>query len=122
MRVSRVSCLRRECFSAYTISISPRNLCLAVLTTLSLSVAGSALAYPPPEPDPDMPVSDVQPAVQQLRRDMLDAGINVLTFRSMDRIFTTRTVARSGPVWKLPHADHELNFTYQYQGKTYTPQ
>ncbi|MEJ2691789.1 MAG: serine hydrolase [Candidatus Thiodiazotropha sp.] len=79
-----------------------------------------AQAYPPPEPDPNLPVSTVPPAVQQLRRDMLDPGINVLTFRSMDRIFTTRTVARSGSVWALPRADHELDLSYQYQGETYT--
>ena len=90
------------------------------LILLCAFFSASVLAYQAPAADPDLPASTVPPAVQQLRRDMLDPGINVLTFRSMDRIFTTRTVARSGPVWKLPRADHELNLTYQYQGKTYT--
>lgn len=84
------------------------------LILLCAVFSGPVLAYPAPEADPDLPASTVPPAVQQLRRDMLDPGINVLTFRSMDRIFTTRTVARSGPVWELPRADHELNLTYQY--------
>ncbi len=90
------------------------------LIVLWISFSGSALAYTAPEADPNLPASTVPPAVQQLRRDMLDPGINVLTFRSMDRIFTTRTVARSGPVWELPRADHALNLSYQYQGKSYT--
>jgi CubicO group peptidase (beta-lactamase class C family) len=95
----------------------------------SIAVAGFAClvtaiawGYPPPPPDPSLPASDVPPAVQQLRRAMLDPEINSLTFHSMDRIFTTRTVARSGPVWRLPRADRELGFTYQFQGKTWTPQ
>jgi CubicO group peptidase (beta-lactamase class C family) len=101
-------------------SAVPRYLQLALLTALGVLVTGSALSYPAPEPDPNLPASTVAPAVQQLRRDMLDPGINVLTFRSMDRIFTTRTVARSGAVWHLPRADHALNVTYRFQGKTYT--
>jgi CubicO group peptidase (beta-lactamase class C family) len=53
---------------------------------------------------------------------MLDSEINSLTFHSMDRLFTTRTVGRSGPVWPLPRADRELSFTYSYQGQTWTPE
>ena len=66
--------------------------------------------------------SDVPVAVQIARWHMLDGDINTLTFRSMDTLFTTRTVARSGPVWQLPRADHPLDFTYQVNGKTYTPE
>jgi CubicO group peptidase (beta-lactamase class C family) len=97
-------------------------------TTIRLGAAASALlfcavagSYPAPPHDPSAPASDVPAAVQQLRRAMLDPDINTLTFHSMDRIFTTRTVARSGPVWPLPRADRELSFTYDYQGKTWTP-
>jgi hypothetical protein len=52
---------------------------------------------------------------------MLDANVNSLTFHNMDQLFTTRTVARSGAVWPLPRADHELNFTYTFKGASYTP-
>src|SRR5690349_17371076 len=82
----------------------------------------AAIAYPAPAPDPTLPASDVPPAVQQLRRAMLDPDVNTLTFHSMNRIFTTRTVARSGRVWLLPRSDHALDFTYAYQGRTFTPQ
>src|SRR5690242_8180055 len=71
-------------------------------------------AYPPPPPDPSVPASDVAPAVQQLRRAMLDPEVSTLTFHSMDQLFTTRTVGRSGPVWVLPRADHALDFSYTY--------
>ena len=65
------------------------------------------------------PPSDVPVAVQLLRWHMLDSDVSSLMFRSMDRLFTTRTVGRSGPVWNLPHNDKPLDFTYQWQGKTY---
>lgn len=78
-------------------------------------------SYPAPQPDPAEPASPVAPAVQQIRRDMLDANVNSLTFHNMDQLFTTRAVARSGAVWPLPRADHELNFTYTFKGATYTP-
>lgn len=64
--------------------------------------------------------SDVPVAIQIARWHMLDGDINTLTFRNMDTLFTTRTVAHSGPVWQLPRADHALDFTYQVNGKTYT--
>src|SRR3954449_9655838 len=81
----------------------------------------SSWAYPPPTPNPSEPASPVDPAVQQLRRSMLDAEVNSLTFHNMDQLFTTRSVPRSGAVWPLPRADHELDFTYTYNGTTYTP-
>jgi CubicO group peptidase (beta-lactamase class C family) len=87
---------------------------VALVCLLPLLVAG----YPAPAPDPAAPPSDVPPAVQQLRRAMLDTEVSPLTFQSMDRIFTTRAVPRSGPVWKLPRADHPLDFTYSVGGAT----
>ncbi|RIV85469.1 class C beta-lactamase-related serine hydrolase [Aurantiacibacter xanthus] len=66
--------------------------------------------------------SDVPVAVQGLRWAMNDANVNSLTFRSMDTLFTTRSVPRSGPVWQLPRNDHQLDFTYDFQGQTYTPE
>lgn len=53
---------------------------------------------------------------------MLDAEINSLTFHNMDELFTTRSVARSGAPWPLPHVDHALDFTYRFEGRTYTPE
>jgi CubicO group peptidase (beta-lactamase class C family) len=92
----------------------------ALLASL-LFLPSALLAYPAPPPDPSVPSSEVPPAVQQVRREMLEAQINALTFQSMDRIFTTRTVPRSGRVWPLPRADHALDFKYQFQGQEYTP-
>jgi hypothetical protein len=60
--------------------------------------------------------------VQQLRRSMLDADVNSLMFHNMDQLFTTRVVGRSGPVWQLPRTDHVLDFTYSFEGATYTPE
>jgi CubicO group peptidase (beta-lactamase class C family) len=120
MLINRTCDTRPGESSLHAYLINVLCVCLTLLVLLSLFAPGSAQAYPPFKPDPSLPVSTVPPAVQQLRRDMLDPGINVLTFRSMDRIFTTRTVARSGSVWQLPRADHELDLTYQFQGKSYT--
>lgn len=89
---------------------------------LALALPVWAQAYPAPPHDPSMPASSVQPAVQDLRRKMNDADVNALTFHVMDQLFTTRTVARSGPVWALPRKDHPLDFTYVYGGKNYTPE
>lgn len=65
------------------------------------------------------PASDVPPAVQVLRWHMNDGNVNALTFRTMDTLFTTRSVPRSGPVWHLPRADHALDFTYEFGGQRY---
>lgn len=67
------------------------------------------------------PASSVSPALQQMRRHMLDADVNALTFHSMDQLFFTRQVTRSGPVWGLPRRDAALSFTYSFGGKTLTP-
>ena len=58
-------------------------------------------------------VSTVSPALQQARRHMLDADINTLTFHSMNALFDTHAVTRSGPVWHLPREDHALDFEYR---------
>jgi CubicO group peptidase (beta-lactamase class C family) len=71
-----------------------------------------------PEPLRIEPPSDVPVAVQILRWQMLDNSVSSLMFRSMDTLFTTRTVARSGPVWDLPHSDHALDFSYPWNGAT----
>jgi CubicO group peptidase (beta-lactamase class C family) len=66
--------------------------------------------------------SEVPNTIQLLRWHMNDAEINSLTFRSMDTLFTTRTVPRSGPVWQLERRDHPLDFTYTFNGATYSPE
>lgn len=72
---------------------------------------------PLPEPLRAPPRSDVPVDIQLQRWRMNDADANALSFRSMDRIFTTRAVPRSGPVWELPRAEHALDFTYSWQGQ-----
>jgi CubicO group peptidase (beta-lactamase class C family) len=85
-------------------------------------LSSTAWAYPPPPPDPSLPPSRIEPAVQQMRRAMLDPDLNSLTFHNMDQLFTTRVVGRSGSVWPLSRSDHALDFTYTFEGKTYTPE
>lgn len=65
--------------------------------------------------------SEVPKAIQLLRWRMNDADINSLTFRSMDSLFTTRSVPRAGPVWHLEKSERPLDFTYTYQGQSYSP-
>ena len=64
-----------------------------------------------------LPASDVPVAVQIVRWHMNDGDLNALSFRSMDQIFTTRSVPRSGPVWRLPKSERALDFTYAWQGR-----
>ena len=93
----------------------PRRLELAILSSLMCwgtaspstevsAAAPNALAAP-------------SPAIQELRRHMLDANVNTLTFHSMDSIFQTRVVPPSGTVWELGRRDAALDFTYQFEGK-----
>jgi len=66
----------------------------------------------------DPHTSAVPPAIQELRRRMLDADMNTLTFHNMDEIFWTRTVPRGGPVWALPSETQPLDFAYEFAGET----
>lgn len=99
-------------------------------TTFGLLLGAAALAlFAPATPAraqqelPDhlrgTPPSDVPIAVQVLRWHMLDGDVNALTFRSMDQLFTTRAVPHSGSAWKLPRADHAMDFSYRFDGKTH---
>src|SRR5690606_6860679 len=83
-----------------------------VTALFSFHVAAQQTLPPPLEGGPP---SDVPVAVQILRWHMLDGNVNALMFRSMDSLFTTRTVARSGDVWRLPRSDHALDFSYTWQ-------
>jgi hypothetical protein len=42
--------------------------------------------------------------VQNARRHLLDANVNVLTFRSAEQLFPTSRVEPSGTAWKLPRS------------------
>ena len=61
----------------------------------------------------------VPSTVQELRRHMLDAPVNSLTFHSMDQLFYTREVTRSGPVWTLPKRESAPDFRYSAGGSSY---
>jgi hypothetical protein len=89
-------------------------LCLGMLASLS-----NAQQELPPPLSVELP-SAVPVALQILRWEMLENDVSSLTFRSMDTLFETRTVARSGPVWRLPRRDQALHFTYQWQGETFS--
>ena len=64
--------------------------------------------------------SEVPPALQSVRRHMLDADVNALTFHNMEQIFDTRRVDNQGPVLSLPASPRDMSFTYVHAGKTYT--
>lgn len=98
----------------------PTILLSALLTASALAPAPAALAQQAlPAPLQGAPASDVPVAVQNLRWMMLDGRVNSLMFRSMDTLFTTRSVPRSGPVWHLPKTEKAMDFTYSFAGKTY---
>lgn len=88
-------------------------LCLLFVPAACMAIAQQQL---PPPLQIATPATDVPVAVQWLRWRMNDGDVNAWTFRRMDDLFTTRTVARSGPVWQLPRADHALDFTYAVNG------
>jgi len=94
---------------------------IALTLCLTASTAGLTQQVLPPQLSGGAH-SDVPIATQILRWHMLDGDVNALTFRSMDALFTTRSVPRAGPVWQIPHADHALDFTYAFQGQRYTPE
>lgn len=91
------------------------------LVALVSALAASALAQQqlPPPLQIEQPQSEVPVAVQWLRWRMNDGDVNAWTFRRMDDLFTTRTVGRSGPVWRLLRDEHTLDFSYQWNGDTY---
>jgi CubicO group peptidase (beta-lactamase class C family) len=88
------------------------------IAVLALGLAAAANAQPqlPTPLQIESPATDVPVAVQLLRWRMNDADVNAWTFRRMDDLFTTRTVARSGVLWDLPAAHHSLDFTYSVEG------
>ncbi|MFK4980214.1 hypothetical protein, partial [Klebsiella pneumoniae] len=55
-----------------------------------------------------LPDGSVPPALIAARSHVLEAPENMLTFHSMDQLFQTRPVPRSGPVAALPRHDVAL--------------
>jgi CubicO group peptidase (beta-lactamase class C family) len=94
-----------------------RALLKATVVAAALTSFGIAGQQELPSPLRGGPPSDVPVALQVLRWRMLDSDVSSLMFRSMDTLFTTRTVARSGPVWTLPRADRPLSLSYSWQGQ-----
>jgi CubicO group peptidase (beta-lactamase class C family) len=90
----------------------------AVVIGFALCCAGAGAQQALPPPLRGGPTSDVPVAVQILRWHMLDNNVSALAFRSMDQLFTTRTVARGGSEWNLPRSDRALDFTYSWQGSS----
>lgn len=98
---------------------------LASLCALAAAVASSAALAQPVLPEvlqAGAAASDVPVTVQNLRWVMLDQPFSSLAFRSMDRLFTTRTVPHAGQPWVLPQASHALDFSYEFGGRTYSAQ
>ncbi len=55
-------------------------------------------------------------AIMTLRRRMMDADINSLTFHSMDSLYGTAPVKRSSRPNPLPRAANPFEFNYEFQG------
>jgi hypothetical protein len=92
----------------------------AVLLGLGMLASLSNAQQELPAPLKVDPPSGVPVALQLLRWEMLESDVSSLTFRSMDILFDTRTVARSGAVWRLPRRDQALDFTYEWQGEAFS--
>lgn len=94
---------------------------MAALRTLAVVASLWAVAATAqqqlPAPLQVSPPSDVPVATQILRWHMNDGDLNAFTFRSMDQLFTTRTVPRSGPVWRLPQQERAIDFSYAWEGR-----
>lgn len=100
----------------HLITTSMRAIAISAPVLLALHVHAQQVLPPPLQTGG--PESNVPVAVQILRWHMLDNDVSPLMFRSMDELFTTRTVARSGPVWELPRRDHAFDFTYTWQNES----
>lgn len=53
-----------------------------------------------------------------MRQHWLDADINSYNFRNSAQIFETRSVVRSGSVWRLPRTEGFTAPNYEFEGKT----
>jgi CubicO group peptidase (beta-lactamase class C family) len=62
--------------------------------------------------------AEVPAALLELRRHMLDASVNTLTFHNMDEMFEVQRVANGGRVWRLTERPAPLDFSYSFEGQT----
>ena len=101
---------------------------VAALATIAIvsAIGGPSYAQPGaqhsntrPVPPTQSPDHDVPPAVYDLRGAWGDKAILPLTLRHMDEIFPTRAVTHASKIWELPYAERPLDFSYEFEGKTY---
>lgn len=93
----------------------------SIVPLLALVAAGSARAEPELAPPLRTgQASEVPVTVQNLRWSMLNEQVNSLMFRSMDKLFTTRTVPHAGTPWQFPREDRALDFRYEFGGQSHT--
>ncbi|MCW1984574.1 UNVERIFIED_ORG: CubicO group peptidase (beta-lactamase class C family) [Sphingomonas sp. R1F5B] len=76
--------------------------------TLALAQAFAAPALAQTAPPHVLPNGQVPPNLAAARTHMLEAPENMLTFHTMDQLFQTRPVPRSGPIAALPRVDQAL--------------
>jgi CubicO group peptidase (beta-lactamase class C family) len=57
-------------------------------------------------------------ALLELRRHMLDASVNTLTFHNMDEMFEILRVPTAGRPWRLDEQPTKLNFSYRFEDQT----
>jgi CubicO group peptidase (beta-lactamase class C family) len=95
--------------------VSSRIVPITIITLL-LTLPCVASAAEPPYPHADEPIG----TVRQVYDGRLYPDIQVNTFRNIDRLFPTRTVARGDTVYPLPVSDNPLQaFSYSVDGQTY---
>jgi CubicO group peptidase (beta-lactamase class C family) len=83
---------------------------LAVFTAASWGSAAYAQV--------ELPQSTVDPDLVSARMAFPSPPLNVVTFRSFDRLFETEPVLESARPWLIPSDKKNLVFTYQYEGKS----
>lgn len=94
-----------------------------ILAKLAVGIAACALTIPALGQEATQPAqTTVPPTVLKLRQAYLDQPFSSLTFRNIDQIYPVRVVPHAGAPWFIPKSDHDLDFTYSFDGKTYTPE
>jgi CubicO group peptidase (beta-lactamase class C family) len=85
-------------------------------TLLNLGIAAllaaAVLAWTVPAP------AAPSKALIELRRHLLDADINTLTFHSIDAMFDVIRVPTAGPPWHLQEHPAKLDFSYSFEGQS----
>ena len=101
-----------------------RAFAAAALALGALALAGCSKVPDAPAQTPSDPYVgkhfELTPAVIAMRWQWLNPEINSFTFREDDRVFESRAVPRSGPVWELPREDGFAMPADHYDGKDYS--